>query len=84
MSVPAVPVTVIRPLVASGGTVTVMLLLLTAVTAAGAPLNRTDGLLPKLNPLITTGDPAGPRVGLNVVTTVGLFGAVPESTTFFR
>ena len=84
MSDPPGPVTVMAPEVAPAGTVTVRLLLPTAVTAAGEPLKATTGDAPKLNPDTTTEVPGGPSVGLNVVRTVGLFGPLPVSTKFLR
>ena len=84
MSLPPGPVTVIKPVVAPAGTVAVSWFWLLNVTAASTPLNCTVEDALKLKPEMTTDEPVAPSVGLNVVMTVGLFGAVPVSTTFFK
>ena len=85
VSVPPVPVTVMLPVVAPAGTVAVRVSAFTTVTpVAVVPSNSTAGLEPKLNPEMVTVAPEGPKVGLKEVITVGLFGPVPVSTTFFK
>lgn len=69
VAVPSVFVTAIGPSVAPGGTVAVILFGLSIENAADTPLNVTavtSGSGPvKLSPLITTGAPIGPLVGVN-------------------
>ena len=85
VSIPPVPVTVMLPVVAPVGTVAVRVLAsITATPVAVVPSNSTTGLEPKLYPEMVTGVPEGPKVGLKEVITVGWFGAVPVSTTFFK
>jgi hypothetical protein len=69
VAVPSEFVTAIGPSVAPGGTVAVILFGLLIAKTADTPLNFTavtSGSGPvKLSPLITTGAPTGPLVGVN-------------------
>jgi hypothetical protein len=60
-------VTTTLPVVAPPGTVTVMLVALQLLTAAGVPLNVTCPLAPKLVPLIVTAVPTAPEVGFRLL-----------------
>jgi hypothetical protein len=66
--VPAELVTVMRPVVAPGGTVAVMRVLEFTVKVAWAPLNVTEVTAVKFVPVMVTVVPAGPDVGVNDVT----------------
>lgn len=68
---PAVPfrMTKTYPVLAFAGTCVTMLVALQLVGVAGVPLNKTVLLpcvAPKLDPLIVTGVPTGPTVGLRL------------------
>ena len=69
VAVPSAFITAIGPSLAPAGTVAVILCGLLIVNVAETPLNLTDvtiGSEPvKLSPLITTGAPTGPLVGVN-------------------
>jgi len=69
VAVPSGFVTEIAPVVAPAGTVAVIVCVLLIVKVAETPLNRTavtSGSRPlKLSPVISTGVPTGPLVGVN-------------------
>ena len=65
VAVPSSVVTVMAPVVAAVGTVVVIVPELLTVNAAGAPLNATDVAPVKVEPVIVTPVPTGPKVGAN-------------------
>jgi hypothetical protein len=72
LATPVAVVTTRLPLVASAGTLALMLVLLHEVTVAVVPLNFTVPVeLPKLLPLMVTGVPAVPDSGVTELTTGG-------------
>ena len=68
VAVPPAVVTRIGPLIIEDGTFAVICVaLLTTNEAAGVPLNETANAPMKLRPVMTTGVPDGPDVGLKLV-----------------